>query len=227
MNRAQINLTFLDEDLYKNLILPLKTSKRLRNLMLKLLTCYYYNSNVRDLVDNDSQDGDVNVNELFAEARVTLLALSSLKDNLGMTLDEGINKINSIANTGDTGIRSEFGTQIPKLEDINSLMIKNTSTKNESNTNDSTRLDMLEKTMEKLMSKLDSVIPDVAQVSTVKSESIVSDSNTQSGDVQKETALDTEVPETIPAPPVVEHKATEEEKNKGKSMLTGMLKAMG
>lgn len=227
MNRAQINLTFLDEDLYNNLILPLKTSKRLRNLMLKLLTCYYYNSNVRDLVDNDSQDGDVNVNELFAEARVTLLALSSLKDNLGMTLDEGIDKINSIASTGNTNMQSEFGTRIPKLENINSLVAEDTSIRNESEIKESTRLDVLEKTMEKLMSKLDSVIPSVEVVSTTTSESTVTDFDVQSIDMQEETAVSTEVHETISAPPIVEHKATEEEKNKGKSMLTGMMKALG
>lgn len=224
--RAQINLIFEDEELYNNLIAPLKASKRLRNLMLKLLTCYYYNPKVRDLVDNESQNGDVNVNELFSEARVTLLALSSLQDNLGMTLEQGIEKISSIASLDDRGNKSEFGSRIPNLQGINSIIAADKQ-EEERKDKESDRLDMLEKNMQLLMSKLDTVLPSVQSVS----KEVVSAKTSVEPVAQVEPRVQHEESSSVFEEsmdlPTNEHVSTEKEKNEGKNMLAGMLKAMG
>lgn len=55
-NRAQLNLIFTDSDLYKDLVIPSKATRGLGPLVISLLTLYYYNDVVRDMIDGYSLD---------------------------------------------------------------------------------------------------------------------------------------------------------------------------
>jgi hypothetical protein len=54
--RAQLSLIFSDAELFDNFIVPEKQNRTLRPLVVKLLTMYYYNDTVRNIVDNDGEE---------------------------------------------------------------------------------------------------------------------------------------------------------------------------
>lgn len=57
--RTQVNLRFTNEDVFNNLVEPLKASRELSGLIVKLLTLYYSNKETRSLVRGISLLDDV------------------------------------------------------------------------------------------------------------------------------------------------------------------------
>lgn len=91
-NRVQLSLIFEDTDVYENLILPAKKGRFLSELMIKLVLSYYYNDDVRKIVDGDIEQEDSEFeerrNNLFTSINETLATLDFLSEE-GHNITEG------------------------------------------------------------------------------------------------------------------------------------------
>lgn len=91
-NRVQLSLIFEDTDVYENLILPAKKGRFLSELVIKLVLSYYYNDDVRRIVDGDIEQEDSEFeerrNNLFTSINETLATLDFLSEE-GHNITEG------------------------------------------------------------------------------------------------------------------------------------------
>ena len=72
--RAQVSLVFDDQSLFENMIEPYKAEKLLNGLILKCLSAYYYDTEVRNRVDGVTQDSfNSQAQGLCNEIRASLL----------------------------------------------------------------------------------------------------------------------------------------------------------
>ncbi len=100
INRAQVSLSFEDEELYNNLIVHLKKTKTLQKTILDCLTAYYYNDTVRQIVsgieDEIYEDGQVEDRDtIFANMRNALLVNEFIMNEFSNELE------NSMADVAD------------------------------------------------------------------------------------------------------------------------------
>lgn len=120
--RAQLSLTFEDEQMYDAFIIPYKENKELSSLVVKLLTKYFYNDEVRALVDGSSDsdmqmesEGDMRIDEMFQNAQQLMAYMSVLEDVAQDDLQNGIDAMSDFMNataeaTGGTKeTDSQFG----------------------------------------------------------------------------------------------------------------------
>ncbi len=101
VNRAQVSLSFEDEELYEGLIVPLKKTKTLQKTILDCLTAFYYNDTVRQIVsgieeeiylEEEVEDKDA----IFADIRNSLLASEFIMDECAATIEDGMADISTI-----------------------------------------------------------------------------------------------------------------------------------
>lgn len=106
LNRVQLSLVIDDSDLYNNLVLPAKQNKDLHPLFIRLLTAYYYNEEVRNLVDGVSEEydevSDSPVMDAINNLRNNLAMQAFLSSDLSKVIENGAEDIADIATKGGT-----------------------------------------------------------------------------------------------------------------------------
>ena len=132
--RAQLSLMFDDENLFDNFVKPYKDEKLLNNLIIKCLSAYYYNEEVRNLIEGTSLDDVADSEEVTSTQslvdgiRASLIMQDFLASELQNTIDAGTEDVSSILNrTNEAAERSgvakttqtEYGASVLKIEQHN------------------------------------------------------------------------------------------------------------
>ena len=104
--RAQLSLSFTDEDLFDNFIVGLKENKELSGLVIRLLSSYYYNEEVQRLVEgfepNEySESNIIDSTEAFNRIRMNLAMQDYLMNELQSTVNDGVSSIEKIRQTNE------------------------------------------------------------------------------------------------------------------------------
>lgn len=129
--RAQLNIMTDDEELFDGLIKPYKEEKLLNNLILKCLSAYYYNEEVRNLIEGTSLDDSeetTSTQSLVDGIRADVATQKFLADELQKTIEAGTEDVSEILNRTDkatekSGIakttQTEYGASALKIEQHN------------------------------------------------------------------------------------------------------------
>lgn len=129
--RAQLNIMTDDEELFDGLIKPYKEEKLLNNLILKCLSAYYYNEEVRNLIEGTSLDDSVPVEDtqsLVDGIRADVAMQKFLADELQKTIEAGTEDVSEILNRTDkaaekSGVvkttQTKYGASALKIEQHN------------------------------------------------------------------------------------------------------------
>ena len=186
-NRVQLSLTIHDETLMEELIKPYKSNKELTSLIERLLSAYYYNEEVRDIVDGEGVT-DIGgsefdqMQEYFSNIKKNLAVMSVLEDGLTATLDSGLSKIKREYGMPEDEMR-EWGVTVPNLllptelaiesaqletscvieqpEKIEHVVVKVATHEDTSTSN---RLSSLETSVSKLLSMMEKVVSSTSGV---------------------------------------------------------------
>ena len=127
--RAQISLMFRDKDLYENFIVPSKAEKVLNDIIIKCLSAYYYDEEVRNKVEGISMADVIADSSAITDSqqicnniREALAMQSFMASELENTINDGVDDIGDIMNKVDdlsTGFvkhtQTEYGEGIPQL----------------------------------------------------------------------------------------------------------------
>lgn len=128
--RAQLSLVFDDENLFDNFIKPYKEEKLLNNLIIKCLSAYYYDEDIRNGVEGQSKDLSgvdevTSTQSLVDGIRASLIMQDFLASELQDTIDAGtpdvsqiLNKTNEAAEKSGVAktTKTEYGASVLKLE---------------------------------------------------------------------------------------------------------------
>lgn len=130
--RAQIGLVFSDEDLFNNFIEPYKQQRELNSVIVRCLTAYYYNEEVRNMIEGvaleDVATAGVEITssqEICNSIRESLMVQDFLTSELKDTIEGGqedvddiLAKANDLATASGTvkSSETEFGKGYLKLE---------------------------------------------------------------------------------------------------------------
>lgn len=139
--RIPLQLRFERDDMYMNLIAPARADRSLTTLILQLLTAYYQDETVRDIITKRSMgitDIDILTKQVNRVAQVhnneRILTNILQEDVHNRANDYGIDTANAQANTEITGMLSQILTQMnamnnrmDALEQTQQLEIKDTS----------------------------------------------------------------------------------------------------
>lgn len=127
--RTQVNLRFTNEDVFNNLVEPLKASRELSGLIVKLLTLYYSNKETRNLVrgmllddilsmkDNDGVSNpvvsgrDMSLKDKTFERKSEDIQLEARVNSIESTLNKVLSILES--NKGSTTSESDIVSNIP------------------------------------------------------------------------------------------------------------------
>lgn len=106
LNRVQLSLIVDDNDVYDNLVLPAKQNKNLHPLFIRLLSAYYYNEEVRNIVDGVSEEyedvSDSPVMDAINNLRNNLAMQAFLSSDLSKVIETGAEDIADTATNGGT-----------------------------------------------------------------------------------------------------------------------------
>lgn len=120
-----------DEELFDRFIKPYKEEKLLNNLILKCLSAYYYNEEVRNLIEGTSLDDSVPVADtqsLVDGIRADVATQKFLADELQKTIEAGTEDVSEILNrnnkaTEKSGVakttQTKYGASVLKVEQHN------------------------------------------------------------------------------------------------------------
>lgn len=113
--RAQCSLIFQDEELFKNFILEEKANKNLNSIIIKCLTAYYYNPEVRNLVEDvkyeDVVDETVHVSnsqDIINSIRDVVAVQDYMLQEMQNTVQDGIEQMTDILDEANKKAE-EFG----------------------------------------------------------------------------------------------------------------------
>lgn len=111
LNRVQLSLIIEDNDVFNNLVIPSKQSKDLHPLCIRLLSAYYYNEEVRNLVDGITEDyeevSDSPVMDAINNLRNNLAMQAFLGSDLAQILENGAEDIADIATGATVSVPSD------------------------------------------------------------------------------------------------------------------------
>lgn len=171
--RAQFSILFEDDELYDNFIVYQKSQKTLRPLVLKLLTAYYYNDEVRDLVDgvNDEDDSGVSganseMVEYFRQCQESLAMMSVYADGLQDLTEDSIDKFSEFTNDlaektgGTTSKETDFGNTTVQLslEKVSQSVPNQEAPKQYRGSSEDERLDTIENSITYLTSLVKTLV---------------------------------------------------------------------
>lgn len=128
--RAQLSLLFDDEDVFDNFIIPYKNEKLLNGLIVKCLTAYYRNEDVRTLIDGSfidtvPEDEVSSTQSLVDGIRASLIMQDFIASELQKTIEAGTEDVSNILNrTNDVAEQAgvaktttaEYGISVLKIE---------------------------------------------------------------------------------------------------------------
>ena len=110
--RAQVSLIFSDEDIFDNFVTPLKENKELSCMIVKLLTVYYNNEEIRNQIegvsldDLDGADQVIDSTEAINQMRQTLAMQDFLFEQAKQTLDDGVSEMDVLMRVNDIAEQS-------------------------------------------------------------------------------------------------------------------------
>lgn len=128
LNRVQLSLLIPDADLYEELVLPLKNSRELAPLIIRMLSVYYKDESVRNVVDGFSDSLETATDTESAAAKqsknfkavadvvsmynILTEELTSIAEN---GIDDMVSRMNDIATAsgGEVSQDSDFGMSMP------------------------------------------------------------------------------------------------------------------
>lgn len=118
----------MDDTLYEELIVPYKKDRKLSDLVIRLLTQYYYNEEVRNIVDEVEgyQESNNAYDEYFRDIRAMVACMSTIQDSAESTIIEGTQNILNKAERREHINESAWGESVPKL----SKLLEASSTQN-------------------------------------------------------------------------------------------------
>ena len=106
MNRIQLSLMIADDELYNNLLVKAKEARELHQLTISLYKAYYYNSDVRNLVNNISnartEDQSEGVSDVISQMRNNLAMQTFLLNDVANTLEDGVDGIKEAYENGSS-----------------------------------------------------------------------------------------------------------------------------
>lgn len=127
--RAQISLQFADADLFENFVTPYKENRLLNSLIIKCLSAYYYNEDVRNLIEGTSMSDATNGEEVQStqsivdNIRASLVMQDYLATELQSTIDNGTEDIDNILNKTNEVAR-QTGVAKPSQTESGSNVLK-------------------------------------------------------------------------------------------------------
>lgn len=147
--RAQMSIIFDDVTMYNEFITPLKANKELGAFVLKLLTAYYYNDNVRALIDADISDSESaesspGTNDYLEKVRNTFFVMNSFIDSAKGSIDEGIKNMQSFADSFSSSedTHTDFGRPVLNLTVPSEIQPKAEPVSVNDNKDDSTKAEL-------------------------------------------------------------------------------------
>lgn len=130
--RAQLSLCFDDENLFDNFIKPYKDEKLLNRLIIKCLTAYYYDEDIRKGIEAYLSDSVADSEEITSTQslvdgiRASLIMQDFLASELQNTIDAGtedvpevLNRTNEAAEKSGVVETTEYGASALKIEQHN------------------------------------------------------------------------------------------------------------
>lgn len=99
MNRAQVSLIFEDDELFTNLVLGLKQSRDLSPFIIRCMSAYYYNPEVRALIDghvDEEPTEEVDIQEQLNSIRNSLLMQAVFAEEGLQTMESGTSEMEDI-----------------------------------------------------------------------------------------------------------------------------------
>lgn len=164
MNKTALLLTIDDDEVYDKLIVPYKSNRELTNLVTKLLITYYYNEDMKAIVDNEGMFNTNSIadsyNEYFKDINAILAIQGSMQESMEETLKTGLNDIIDSAEAREDIDANVWGEPVPKVsarikERVNTLQIEDTTQRAKIEEEDvPDRLTKIENTLEKVMQML-------------------------------------------------------------------------
>lgn len=106
--RAQISLMFDDEDLFDNFVTPYKENRLLNSLIIKCLSAYYYNEEVRNMIEGTSIEEATNgetvstTQSICDNIRATLVMQDYLASELQNAINNGTEDIQDVLHHTNT-----------------------------------------------------------------------------------------------------------------------------
>lgn len=101
--RAQLSLLFTDKNLFENFIVPCKNDRRLHSIIMKCLSAYYYNVEVRNMIEGSELHTDNEVDEKINSHQDSinnirdLLAMQGfISKELENTMEDGIDDMSDM-----------------------------------------------------------------------------------------------------------------------------------
>lgn len=132
--RVQLSLLFDDENLFDNFIKPYKDEKLLNRLIIKCLTAYYYDEDIRKgieayLSDSVADSEEVTSTQSLVDGiRASLIMQDFLASELQNTIDAGTEDVPEVLNRTNeaakkSGVvkttKTEYGSAVLKIEEHN------------------------------------------------------------------------------------------------------------
>lgn len=133
-NRAQCSLLFPDDEVFENLVIPLKEGRILNEFIVKLVTMYYKNEQIRSIVDEgietDDKEAEQKRSEMYSAINESLAFMEYLADEGKNVVEDGASMLESVlAGAEESGMatheESDFGDgftkfniEVPKLETV-------------------------------------------------------------------------------------------------------------
>lgn len=169
--RAQVSLIFSDEDLFDNFVVPMRDNRELSGLIIRLLTLYYNNEDIRNTIEGvsteDLEDAEQykSVDDSIARMRQTLAMQDFMFTQVSQTLEEGASAIDAIMKTNDiikqSGVVKTEQTDVG--EAVTGFHFENSTSESEESTFDKHneegnlegRVDKIEVMLSKIMSMLE------------------------------------------------------------------------
>ena len=132
--RTQVNLRFTNEDVFNNLVEPLKASRELSGLIVKLLTLYYSNKETRNLVRGMLLDDILSMkdNDGVSDSVVSGMDMS-LKDKAferkpeDIQLEARVNSIESTLNKVLSILESNKDSTTSESDIVSNIPLENSS----------------------------------------------------------------------------------------------------
>lgn len=131
-NRAQCSLIFADDEIFDNLITPLKASKALNEFLVKLVTIYYNDERVQSIVDEgivvEDKEAEQKRAEMYTAINESLAVMEYLADEGKNIVEDGASMLESVlAGAEESGMATheesdvgdgftKFNIGIPKKE---------------------------------------------------------------------------------------------------------------
>lgn len=135
--RAQVSLIFYDQELFEELVLPLKEQKMLNSVIIKCLSAYYYNTEVRNLIENIDEtaqdDSSSDMDNIIMNMRNTLAMQSFLADDVKQSVESGMEDIDNILNSVNEKAESTGVVKPTQSEYGNGILMINSSENQENN----------------------------------------------------------------------------------------------